>query len=216
MKTLQIKVELKSPTLLGSGEGWGSIIDADVLFDGYGLPYFPGRRLKGMLRESATEVCEMFSQAGMEGVAKADISGAFGSSGKSEGAAVMFNDLYVENYEETISWLEWSFERFNGLFSPDKILNSLTMIRQQTAIQEDGTARDGSLRTLRVLKPGLRFQGDISFVDSLPIKLIALACANLKRIGTSRNRGLGRIVCALWEKDKNWTDYYVRELKTDG
>lgn len=216
MKTLQLKVKLKSPTLLGSGEGWGSIIDADVLFDEHGLPYFPGRRLKGMLRESATEVSEMFAQSGIDGIAKSKVTDTFGRSGDAAGAAVVFNDLFVEDYEETVKWLAWCFERFKGLFSSEKVLDSLTMIRQQTAIQADGTARDGSLRTLRVLKSGLVFQGDISFANDSSVKLIALACANLKRIGTSRNRGLGLVDCALWEKSINWTDHYVRELNIGG
>lgn len=216
MKTLQIQVKLKSPTLLGSGEGWGSIIDADVVFDDYGLPYFPGRRLKGMLRESATEVYEMFAQAGIDGITKSNITDTFGRSGDAAGAAVVFNDLFVEDYDDTVKWLAWCFDHYKGLFSPEKVLDTLTMIRQQTAIKADGTARDKSLRTLRVLKTGLCFQGDISFANDTSVKLIAFACANLKRIGTSRNRGYGLVDCALWEKDINWTDRYVRELSIGG
>ncbi len=50
--------------MLGSGTGRGSFIDSDIVFDEYGLPLFPGRRFKGLLRESAEEVIEMLTKCG--------------------------------------------------------------------------------------------------------------------------------------------------------
>ena len=41
-----VTISLESNCLLGSGEGWGSVVDADIVFDNIGLPYFPARRLK--------------------------------------------------------------------------------------------------------------------------------------------------------------------------
>ena len=43
MKTLTIELKLLSNTLIGSGEGFGAIIDTDVVFDETGIPYKIGR-----------------------------------------------------------------------------------------------------------------------------------------------------------------------------
>jgi len=55
---MKIKIDLLSYTLTGSGEGAG-IIDSDVVLDDFGFPYIPSRRIKGVLRESAQEVCDI-------------------------------------------------------------------------------------------------------------------------------------------------------------
>ena len=60
MLNYQIKIILKSDTLIGSGEGFGSIIDTDVVFDDLGIPYIPAKRVKGIMLESAEELNEMF------------------------------------------------------------------------------------------------------------------------------------------------------------
>ena len=61
ISSYKLQISLKSDTLIGSGEGFGSIIDTDVVFDSLGLPFIPGRRLKGCMRESANQVCHMLS-----------------------------------------------------------------------------------------------------------------------------------------------------------
>lgn len=47
MAVFTFNLELLSDTLIGSGEGWGATIDTDVVFDDFGLPYIPARRVKG-------------------------------------------------------------------------------------------------------------------------------------------------------------------------
>ena len=51
MMNHKINVKLKSDALIGSGEGFGAIIDTDVVFDEVGIPYIPGRRIKGCLKD---------------------------------------------------------------------------------------------------------------------------------------------------------------------
>lgn len=212
MKELKIKIETLSPTHLGSGEGWGSTIDSDIIYDEFGLPYFPSRRLKGLLRESAVEVLEMFRSSMIDDYKEFSLSDIFGAPGANQTAKVIFNDLYMEEYEKTVEWLKWSFQNFYEFFTPQKVIDSLTEIRQQTAIDNDGTSKDGSLRTIRVLKRGITFTGSI-FVDDLESeKLLALACRNLKRVGSLRNRGLGKVSCTLWDNDIDLTERYVKEL----
>lgn len=51
MKSLQIEVTLFSPLQLGSGKA-DVILDSEAVHDRYGLPYFPGKRFKGLLYEA--------------------------------------------------------------------------------------------------------------------------------------------------------------------
>ncbi|NLJ40450.1 MAG: hypothetical protein GX352_02385 [Clostridiales bacterium] len=199
MGDYSITIETKSYCLPGSGEGWGSVIDTDISFDEIGLPLFPARRLKGCLRESALEILEMLQSAGLKKLNDCVVDRVFGSPGDDEGAKAVFNNLYIADYEGIAPWLRWGFQEFNGLISPDTVLSAFTCIRQQTSISQDGIAEDGSLRTFRVLKPGITFIGDLTLKEDNPddLNLIALACANLRSVGSMRNRGYGRVKCVL-------------------
>ena len=57
-------IEAVSPIHLGSGAADVNL-DADIIHDEFGLPYFPAKRFKGLLYESAVELEEMFELAGM-------------------------------------------------------------------------------------------------------------------------------------------------------
>jgi hypothetical protein len=50
--TLQIKIELLGYWHAGSGISAGTRVDAMIVRDAQGLPYFPGRTLKGLLRDA--------------------------------------------------------------------------------------------------------------------------------------------------------------------
>lgn len=217
MNSYTIKVELISPLLLGSGVGWGgSLIDTDIVFDDYGLPYFPARRLKGMLRESALEVVEMFQQSGLGWFELSDVDHVFGKKGSAGGASIVFLNLYLTGYGDAVLWLEWALAAYDNILTKEAVLDALTEIRHQTAINmQDGIAEENSLRTLRVLNPGQTLAGSV-LVDC-PSKtvtgLLALACANLRRIGSKRTRGLGEVGCSLWENGRNVTQSVLGQLK---
>jgi len=48
--TYLLEIKLLSATCPGSGEGWAGIVDTDIITDSSGLPFIPGRRIKGILR----------------------------------------------------------------------------------------------------------------------------------------------------------------------
>lgn len=201
MKNLTIKIKLLSDALIGSGEGFGAIIDADIVFDDLGIPYIPARRIKGCLRESAEEVSEMLKTSD---ITIKSVSDVFGTGEKL--SSFTFNNLTIEGYEENRQWLGYFIEEYKNIISRDAILDTFTMIRHQTAIDEDGVAREHSLRTIRVLKKGEVFSGDIKAEDGDAIKLLSFACLNLRRLGTKRNRGFGEIECKLFD-DKGEVSY---------
>jgi len=217
MREYTIVIELESHCLLGSGEGWGSVIDTDIVFDRTGLPYFPARRLKGCLRESALEVLEMLEGTGLKKFDRRLIESIFGRPGDSEGAGVIFNNLFLPKHKEIVSWLRWGFQELYGLLSPETIVAAFTSLRQQTSITKQGIAEDGSLRTCRVLKSGLIFTGDIILKSEKRevMDLIALSCANLRHVGTMRTRGYGRVKCSLKEGEVDLSSKAVDELEEE-
>ena len=88
---MKVKIKLLSYTLTGSGEGVG-IIDSDVVLDDFGFPYIPSRRIKGVLKESSQEVCDIL------GLNYDIVESVFGKDGFTEGK-VHIGNLCVNNYE---------------------------------------------------------------------------------------------------------------------
>lgn len=200
MKAYTIQIILKSDALIGSGEGYGAIIDSDIVFDDLGISYIPAKRIKGCLRDSANEVSQMFTSSGIN--YKIDVDKTFGNPGQKESTPIYFSNLVIEEYEKNRKWLEYLSKEYKDILSRDGILSTFTEIRQQTAIDEEGVADEHSLRTIRVLRRDLTFSGEIQVEDDCFVKPLAFACLNLRRIGTKRNRGFGEVECKLFEGAK--------------
>ncbi|AFK85857.1 MULTISPECIES: RAMP superfamily CRISPR-associated protein [Thermoanaerobacterium] len=213
---MKIKIDLLSYTLIGSGEGAG-IIDSDVVLDDFGFPYIPSRRIKGALKESAKEVCDIL------GINEYKIiNSIFGKDGFAEGKLHIGN-LYINDYEEIKEEIknlkndnDSSYNPYKNFINSLKITSYYTTIRQQTSLEEDSEiAKEGSLRTIRVLKPNLQFEGNLYEIVPLTEKekaLIYLAVINLKRIGTSRNRGFGEIKCVIEGSKFDSLDNAINDL----
>lgn len=225
MNALTINIKLLSPLLLGSGAGFGKVIDTDIVFQPDGLPVFPARRLKGLLKESALEVIEMFQQA--EKTADVDrflslLEELFGTSTR-PGLLKLYN-LHLPEQTMLRKILEKirqsNIPALTTLFTPRQVKDIFTEIRQQTALdQQSGTALENTLRTVRILKDSLAgqpisFTGNIYLEEHAPWveNLLALACLNLRRAGSLRNRGLGRIEVGLTRKDQDLCQQVLAEL----
>jgi CRISPR/Cas system CSM-associated protein Csm3 (group 7 of RAMP superfamily) len=218
MKTYTLKLTLLSPCLIGSGEGFGAVIDSDIVFDEFGIPYIPAKRIKGCLRDSAIEVCEMFELANInlfpltyDGSDNkyTIVSQIFGKPGDEKPAPVYFSNLTIEGYEKIVQWIRYLMKKYPNIITRESIINQYTELRQQTAIEETGTAKEHSLRTIRVAKKEISFKRiffigeiDIEVVNDDMIKLLYFACENLRYIGTKRNRGFGKVKCELYENSK--------------
>jgi hypothetical protein len=83
----------------------------------------------------------------------------------------------------------------------DQVLASLTTIRHQTAVEaETGAPETGSLRAMRVLLRDTPLIAALDF-DQPPtdddLALLAACALGVRRAGTARNRGRGRISLLL-------------------
>lgn len=213
MRQFELTLELKSPCLIGSAEGFGTLIDSDIVFDELGIPYVPAKRIKGCLRDSAIQICQFFELADIMAfdLSKDNtenryklVTEIFGCPGSDKPASFYFSNLHIVGYDNIKSWLHFYREHYRDLVCPEVIINHFTEIRQQTAIDENGVAKKHSLRTIRVAVKGLIFRGsiDTEIDDEERVMLLSLAVANLRRIGTKRNRGFGRVECRLYEGSK--------------
>ncbi|RLC13386.1 MAG: hypothetical protein DRI57_16315 [Deltaproteobacteria bacterium] len=204
MEHYTLRLELGSPALIGSGEGFGAVIDTDIVFDDVGIPFVPAKRIKGCLLDAAMEVEDMFKDSAVN--FSVQIGQAFGKRGAEKPAPVYFSNLTIEDYEKNKEWLEYFLKtkEYDDVVSRDRILETFTGIRQQTKIGSDGVADDHSLRTIRVVRKSTVFLGDVRIEDNdeTILNTLILACMNFRRIGTKRNRGFGDVRCTLLDSDE--------------
>jgi CRISPR-associated protein Csx10 len=211
MRDYKIKIQLLSDVLPGSGEGYGAIIDTDIVFDEVGLPYIPAKRIKGCLRESAHDVCEMLGMSSFPDppieLSKDSpenefriIKKYFGSRGQEKSSPFYLSNFKLPEHNSNFTALCYFQEKYPNIISIEGVLKFFTSMRQNTAIGKTGTADDHSLRTSRVLTKGAEFAGSVQVLteDEEFEQLLALACLNLRRFGSMRRRGFGEIKCRLF------------------
>lgn len=200
MHNFKIKITTKSPLQLGYGRA-GIVIDSDVVHDKYGMPYFPAKRFKGLLYESALEIAEIFDE---KIFTKKDIDKLFGQ-GEDGISRIYINNFYLKNYEKMYSDWQYLNNEYKGFFTVQSILDLYTDIRYQTTIdKKTGTTVDGSLHNMRIIDAGTEFYGEIILIEDCELnqKILAFALKNLRFAGAKRNRGCGRIECLLTNEDE--------------
>lgn len=199
MKSLQVEVKLLSPLQLGSGKA-DVILDSEAVHDRYGLPYFPGKRFKGLLYESAIEMAEISNGSWFT---KEEVDALFGH-GSTDEVVMRIDNLTLNNYEKMQTQWKYLQESFQGLFDKDALWESYTSVRYQTAIDKNGIADEGSLHNLRVVDAGLKFTGSICLLQEVPKaqEILKKALMNLRYAGAKRNRGCGHIRCRLVDVSK--------------
>ena len=183
-------MELKSDAIPGSGNSLAGIIDRDIVYDKYGLPYIPAKRLKGILRESAEEL-------------GFDEDAIFGVAGSKKGCDFRIDNGYLEGYRDYKDLLSSTSEKKKIIeFLPQQaVLDYFTYTRSQTTIK-NGIAKENSLRVSRVLKKGLVFEFNVECNQTHHDDL-KIICKVTRGFGASRTRGFGEIKLTLEDKSKD-------------
>lgn len=196
MSSYTIEITLLSDTTFGTGDGIVGLIDQEVEYDQYGFPFLRGRTLKGLLCDE----CDTFI-AGIEAEDETELKlrrirdqlfGVGGSVTKKESHLHFSDAILPLAIQHTL--------KSYGL-PTHEILNALTVIRRQTAVENaTGVAKPHSLRSQRAVIHGLIFEAAIDCkqaLDPAAEELLDLSCRLLRRLGTQRNRGRGRVKCRL-------------------
>lgn len=193
----RIVITLNSDLCAASGSGFGNMIDTDIVMDHLGIPYIPGRRIKGCLRQSAEDLrdygCEQASQEAIERL--------FGNAEGNAGALTV-GSAYLPKIEEIRKAIldAENTKVLKDVASPAKVPDLFTYVRGSTAL-ENGKAKDGTLRFMRVVShyspmnpmEEMSFECEIQLDDPKLEELLKLCCRATRHIGSSRNRGLGDV-----------------------
>ena len=94
MSEYKLRITLKSDICPGSGYAYSGLVDSDVCFDDVGIPYIPGRRLKGCLKESADMLADN------DYLEDTDCEVIFGKSGADRSGGILVGNAYIKGYEE--------------------------------------------------------------------------------------------------------------------
>ena len=195
MKKYNIEITTLSPLHLGSGRA-DVVIDAEVVHDKYGLPYFPAKRFKGLLYESALEMAEISNG---EWFTVDEVKKLFGQK-HAEQSRFSLENFYHPDYEDLSQNWDYLRRRYPGIFTREAVLESYTDLRYQTSIDEKtGTTKDGSLHNMRVVDAGTNFNGTIELTDDSDTnkRIIEYGLKNLRYAGAKRTRGCGAIKCEI-------------------
>ena len=190
----------------GSGRGSGSLVDAVCERDGEGLPYVPGRQLKGILRHAVrrAEAWGWLDAIKLpSGPLRSHEELLFGSKSQDVGKFMTYPGmLLVDNGklpEADRAWLN----RPHMMALKEQFFEEL----YSTAINEMGTAKAHSLRGIEVCLP-VTLQAQLALqvtaLDSLqrqqqqdwmevssPWKALRTALPLIDALGAHRSRGLG-------------------------
>src|SRR2546428_4076056 len=141
MRRLQLHLHLKSDATFGRGEGLAGLVDEEIEYDvATGLPFVRGRTLKGLLVEECANLMFALQMANPSVLSKLEAAAArlFGRPGSSQESAALLHigpALLPDELRDVVR----SAVDDNEL-KPADVLESLTSIRRQTAIDEEKNA----------------------------------------------------------------------------
>lgn len=197
----KITIQLESDLLCATGEST-AFVDANPVFDQYGLPYIKGKTFKGLLKEAALEVCEITGEPN-------DMVDELFGTDKLTGL-IHVGNIKIEDHDRICKQLKMNHIGINDCST------FLTVKRRQTSI-DDGVADDGSLRTYHLIKHGIvRFETIIRYPEAYNT-LMYRTFLQLRFIGTRRNRGFGKISIreSALENKPEINPILFQESKTD-
>lgn len=189
----QIKIELLTETLFGSGNAVPGYVDSDVQTDEYGMPFLKAKTLKGLVRENA-ELVSYNLGYGNELVEK-----LFGTETKA--GKIRFSDAA---FPERVRFAFRHFSEEEEIKKED-FTQAFTTEFSYTRL-ENGVAAAHSLRTIRMLNQGLQFEAQLDTEEKLTDKeetLLGCAVGLLKHVGTLKSKGKGCVRCRL-VKDESY------------
>lgn len=216
MSTYLIRLKLLSDTTFGRGDGVSGLVDSEVQHDADGLPYLGGRTLKGLLRNECIKIMGALRSEGLHQCFEPSASRLFGSPGTTEDPSSIMHVGNAHLPEDLCRAVHKDVRR--GTLKPWEVLDSLTTIRRQTAIDPvSGAPQENTLRSIRVIIRGLPFTAQVSFAVAPSVRDLALlaACVKaLRRVGEGRNRGQGLVECRLLDGAVvDCTDHYFAEFR---
>ncbi|MEM6767956.1 MAG: RAMP superfamily CRISPR-associated protein [Bacteroidota bacterium] len=160
-------------------------LNSTVIKDHDNFPYLPGRTMKGLLRDAATQI---------HAIDPAKVTQSF------------IDDVFGRTEDQTRNRYDFADTSFTNAEMGQELRSAITTSNKpflyrtlaSTAIEKDGLAKDKSLRKLEVSIP-LLLHGEIhGFPEKENYHSMLAHCFKwVKFLGLNRNRGLGRCLIQL-------------------
>jgi len=190
MKDLRYKIVFYSEWQCGSGLSAGADVDLLPIMDKDELPFVPGKTMKGLVREAAEILYDMRKDGD-----KSSLAELFGNS----------KDKNIIKSMEEKKEDDTSFMKKGETFFTNATLDKVTAktIKNNhaakflyksiasTSIEDNGIAKNHSLRKVQTVIP-LTLYGEIKNIPDYLENDLINALHLIKRMGSGRNRGLGR------------------------
>lgn len=189
---MNVKIELLTDAIFGSGASIPGGEDISVLSDEQGFPYLRGSTLKGLIRRAMQNYL-VWTQKDMDRTTNDmdkmidDLLGAIGDdkSVNNQRKIAVSDFILPEKVRSLVC------EELGTRLSKESILDIYCFIRTFTAIT-DGKVKEGSLRNCRCITKGLIFYGTIECMEEDEAFILeVLSC--LKWIGSMSTRGFGKV-----------------------
>lgn len=171
MTNITYTLEFYSYWHCGSGLSAGADTDALVVKDHDGLPFVPGKTIKGLVLEAAELICSL--QNCLD-----DQLSFLGKAGAVR-SATFFSDAVIDN------------EEHQKIVSSGLASLMYDRIASTSIDRETGVAETGTLRSMEVVVPCL-LTGTVLSIPDDKVPLVKQSLAYITGIGLRRNRGLGR------------------------
>jgi len=216
MDSLWLKFTLESATTFGRGEGIPGMVDQEVTFDPWGCPFLHGRTLKGLMSEVCADILHVVPDIDATWRSTADrLFGVPGSRGYDQGIMHVGHARMPAGIRAAISQ-----EIAAGRWSSPEVVETLCAVRRQTAVEENGVPDPHTLRSMRVILRGTPFEAHLRFANLLERQdkgLLAAIALGLRRAGTARNRGRGRLSASLYLENgsditSTWFELFQMEV----
>ena len=173
MKHYKATIEIMNYWHVGSGHGSKGDLDATVLRDANQLPYLPGRTLKGLLREGMRNLALVEEKAAEQTEILFGKAATEGDHHGSQPGSLRFTDARLP---ETLS------KAFNASDNPESLRQGLFDSVSSTSIDDEGQAKDKSLRTIEVAVP-MQLEATITQTgEDDPLELIEKAASYIRTL----------------------------------
>ena len=168
----------------GSGLSASADVDSLPIKDAFGLPFVPGKTIKGLVREALIDLYS-FSQDSSKEKVFLDTFGFFKDrEDQFRKGTAFFSNAELPN-EESKEIIRCNANKY------------LFRTISKTAIEPStGIAKPHSLRKIDVTIP-CQLKGYITGIPSTLVEDVKNALRYIKRLGTGRNRGLGRCTITI-------------------
>lgn len=207
MNTYHLLVETLTDTMLGSGLSVPGLIDNDIRYDDQGIPYMNAKTMKGLLGRQIRWIHELFPDE-FKNVNLSVLLGSPDVDGEKRNGKLHFTALHLPN--GIVSALQKAVKE--NKITKNELLDGITVMYSYTALDENGIAKDHSLRRVRMIKKGFLFETEIYTEQLAPAeeKLLCWSVSALQHIGTYKSKGKGLVRCRIQKDGKNLEDIYIK------